>query len=35
MTSGKAIASYILASMSGICFITGLVLLTGGAKKHG
>lgn len=35
MSGGKVIASYILASLSGICFVTGLAILTGGAKKHG
>lgn len=33
MNNGTAIMSYILASMSGICFISGLVILSGGAKN--
>lgn len=35
MKSGPAIMSYILASMSGICFIAGLAILTGGSKNYG
>lgn len=33
MSSGMAVVSYILASMSGICFVAGLAVLTGGAKN--
>lgn len=33
MTNSVAIVSYVLAAMSGICFVTGLAVLTGGRSK--
>lgn len=33
MTNGMIFISYALAAMSGICFVTGLAVLSGGRSK--
>ncbi len=33
MTNAMAVASYILAAMSGLCLVGGIAILTGGKEK--
>lgn len=35
MNTGMIFISYALAAMSGICFITGIAVLSGGRTGHG
>lgn len=35
MNNGLTFISYALAAMAGICFVKGLVILSGGGKANG